>query len=422
MNKNFYHLFITLLFTIIYRLGSFTKITFGDAMSIVLDTERGQFTFETFSTTHFLYSNFKIAVHKILPFLDAIEIVRWLSIISAVIVLNILFIIIRRITSNDWISLIGVFVFGFSFTFWKNTENIEVYTFSLIWISLYCYFAIVFLQSKSNKMLLYSGIVLGLSFSCHIQGFLLIPSYLYLCYVAFSKGNSKVLAYSFLPILFILLLYIYPLANNLPIKNVFSSTNSSWVSDSLEKSILGYLKDFVQSLAYIIYNFWGFSIFLFFIPLKKFIKDQILLFLVIFGLPVFGFATIYAVSDNYIFFLNFNFSYLIILCVGLSYFINRFSKYQFIISCLVFITPLYYLAAKEIALQTEVGKKFHQAKLYKDGLTYYLLPWMNGNKGLLETLINEENIPDNIIWMEEASEEYIKIKSKTMTIEEIKEL
>ena len=46
--KKIYHLFITLFFLIIYRLGSFSKITFGDAAGKILDIEQNQFTYETY--------------------------------------------------------------------------------------------------------------------------------------------------------------------------------------------------------------------------------------------------------------------------------------------------------------------------------------------------------------------------------------
>lgn len=85
--------------------------------------------------------NFTVLLYKILLFINSVEIGRWVNIISAVIVLNLLFSILQITTKKDWVSLMGTIAFGFSFTFWKNTENVEVYTFCLIWVSLYCLFA-----------------------------------------------------------------------------------------------------------------------------------------------------------------------------------------------------------------------------------------------------------------------------------------
>ena len=132
MKKYIYHLILSIVFIIIYRIGSFSKIPFGDSIGKVLDVEMNKFNLETYSVTHFLYQNFTVLIYKILPLVDPIEIGRWVNIISAVVVLNILFIIIKQNTKNDWVALIGTILFGFSFTFWKNTENIEVYTFSFI--------------------------------------------------------------------------------------------------------------------------------------------------------------------------------------------------------------------------------------------------------------------------------------------------
>lgn len=214
--KKIYHLFITLFFLIIYRLGSFSKITFGDAAGKILDIEQNQFTYETYSITHFLYLNFNILIHKLFLFINTIEIGRWVNIISAVIVLNILFSILQLLNKKLWISLLGTVAFGFSFTFWKNTENIEVYTFCLIWISLYVLFAIKFVQNKQSITLLFTGIILGIGLFSHVQGILLIPSYFYLCFLAFRNNvkNRLIFSYFFIPFLFLALLYIYPIINN----------------------------------------------------------------------------------------------------------------------------------------------------------------------------------------------------------------
>lgn len=422
--KKIYHLFITLFFLIIYRLGSFSKITFGDAAGKILDIEANQFNLETYSITHFLYQNFTILIYKLLPFANTIEIGRWVNIISAVIVLNILFSILQTLYKKLWISLLGTVAFGLSFTFWKNTENIEVYTFCLIWISLYTLFAIKFIQNKQSKTLLFAGITLGVSLFSHVQGILLFPSYFYLCYLAYKTDskNRVILGYFFVPFIFLALLYIYPVINNESLKNILSSSNNTWVSDSLKKDFVSYFKDLVKALGYIIYNFWFLNFALFFIPIKNFTKDKSLLFLIIFGLPVFCFATIYAVSDNYVFFLNFNLAYLIILGVGLNNFITKFPKYTSLVSILIFSTPFYYYSTKQLAMKTTKGKEFHQQKAYKDGLNYYLLPWMNNNKGILEVILNNEETNEDIEWMKETGQKLIDLKSKTMTEEEIKKL
>lgn len=424
MKKQIYHLFITLFFLIIYRLGSFSKITFGDSAGKILDIEMNQFNLETYSLTHFLYQNFTVLLYTILPFINSVEIGRWVNIISAVIVLNLLFSILQITTKKDWVSLMGTIAFGFSFTFWKNTENVEVYTFCLIWVSLYCLFAFKFIHYKQPKTLLWAGIILGISLFSHVQGILLFPSYLYLSYLAYKENIkfNKIACYLIVPFIFLSLLYIYPFLNQESLKNVLSSSNKSWISDSLKKEFIHYVKDFIKAIGYLIYNFWWLNIALFFIPFKTFIKDKALLFLIIFGIPVFCFSTIYAVSDNYVFFLNFNLSYIIILCIGLNYFKIKFPRYSSLITLLILLTPLYYYSAKQVALQTTKGKEFHQEKAYKDGLNYYLLPWMNNNKGIIEVILNNEKTNEDIEWMKESAQKLIDLKSKKMTAEEIKKL
>lgn len=74
---------------------------------------------ETYSITHFLYQNFTVLVYKILPFIDPIEIGRWVNIFCAAIVLAILFKTIEKIFKDQFTAILGTLAFGFSFTFWK---------------------------------------------------------------------------------------------------------------------------------------------------------------------------------------------------------------------------------------------------------------------------------------------------------------
>ncbi len=420
MKKNIPSIFISIFFLIIYRLGSFSKIPFGDSAGKIIDIENNEFNLETYSITHFLYQNFTVLIYKIFPFIDAIEIGRWINIISALLVLFILFKTIYKTTENNWIAFITTIVFGFSFTFWKNTENVEVYTFSLIWIVSYCYFAISYLKTKEINSLLFAGIILGISFFSHIQGVLLLPSYIFLCFLNSQKKEKIFL--TLIPILFLGLLYIYPIINQESIKNVLSSSSQSWVSNTFKKTSSDYLKDGVKAIGYLIYNFWFFNLFILFIPFKHFFRNTILIFLTLIGIPVFCFSTVYAVSDNYVFFLNFNLSYCILLAIGLQYFISSKPNLKYIISFIIFATPFNYYFAKEIALKTKKGQEFHQEKAYKDGLNYYLLPWMNNNKGIVEVTIQNEKTEEDIEWMKESARKIIKNRANKLSKDELNNL
>ena len=114
--------------------------------------------------------------------------------------------------------------------------------------------------------------MLGVSLFSHVQGVLLIPSYFYLCYLAFRNNvkNRLIFSYFFIPFLFLALLYIYPIINNESLKNVLSSSEKSWVSDSLKKDLVSYSKDLMKALGYIIYNFWFLNFAIFFMCQRLF--------------------------------------------------------------------------------------------------------------------------------------------------------
>ena len=293
MKKKIAYLFITIFFLIIYRIGSFNKITFGDSLGKIVDIENNKFNLETYSITHFLYQNFTVLIYKIAPTFDPIEIGRWVNILFAICTLNILYAILNKIFNSNPIALIGTLAFGFSFTFWKNTENVEVYTFSLFWIAIYLYAVIKYLNTNQNKYITIAGLILGISFYSHIQSILLIPSYCYVCFINYK--NQKTVKNSIqnliIPILLFLGLYIYPTLNQESFKNVLSSATKTWVSDSYSKAYNEYIKDFCKAIVYLIYNFWLLNFLIFYIPFKTIFKNKIVIFLAIFGLPVFIFSS-----------------------------------------------------------------------------------------------------------------------------------
>lgn len=424
MKKNILALLLSITFLILYRVTSFSKITFGDSLGKILDIEKSTFNLETYSITHFLYQNFTVLIYKIFPFVDPIEIGRWVNICCAVAVLVILFYTIHLLFNKNSIALLGTLIFGFSFTFWKNTANVEVYTFSLLWIISYIYWTIVYLQKRKTKHLIYAGIILGISFFSHIQGILLIASYLYLCWINYreTKEIKSNLSILFIPFLFLASLYIYPLLNQESIKNVLSSSTQTWVTDTYAKPISSYGKDVVKAIGFLVYNFWFMNLLVIFLPFRSVFKNQIILFLIILCIPIFCFSTIYAVSDNYVFFLNFNLGYTIILCFALSKVLDKNKYINYLIIGLILFTPIYYTTAKQLILTTKQGKQFHQEKQFKGGLDYYMTPWLNNNIGVLEVYLNQEESIIDIEWMQSTLNEYIDLKSKTLTREEISRL
>lgn len=418
----FTSLLIFLIFILIYSIGSFDRIPFADCVGFVLTTEHGNYIKAATATSHFLYINTAILIKNILG-IDAILANRILVVTSAALTVAIIYHICLLVSKKSWIAITSAFVFGLSFTFWRNAEIVEVYTFTSLWISLFFYFLLKNVLSPKTKhnCITFSSLFLGFAIWSHIQNIFLIPSFLIMLYLKRSAKQSVFTGVFILAFTFILMIGLNSL-QNLPFKSFYSSEQGNWVEDSFQKSLNILFSDFLKALAYLFYNF-NILTFVGIYGALKLYKNHKKVFCVILPAAIlnFGFATFYAVSDNYVFFLPFN----IIFATGIAYGIQflRFQKILKVISPSVLLIPLLYYSTYKIAPEFEKGFYFDQGKSYKGGLKYYLLPWMNDNVGILEFTIDKKTAPEPINWMTYSAEEYIKLlKSKGKTEKEIRKL
>lgn len=419
MGKYLSAIALFVIFSAIYYIGSFTKIPFADCVGFVLSVEKGEFETAATATTHFLYTNTAIFI-KNLTGLHAIEASRLLVVASGSATVAIVYLIVKTITKTQWIAITAAFVFGFSFSFWRNAEIVEVYTYNCLWIGLYFLSLVKTFIEKKNIHIILSSLFLGIALWVHIENILMIPAHL--LFLFYFRKEKKYVYYSF--ILFILLFSSLPILNisqGLSFKSFYSSDQGTWVEDSLKQTPIQLVKDFFQSFVYLIYNF---NIFIFFgiAGMGLLYKANRKMFAVFFiaALLVYGFSTFYAVSDNYVFFLPFNIIFALSIGYGLSS-VKYVSFKKFSWVCL--LIPLGYIFAYHTVLLTEKGKEADNFKKYKGGMNYYLLPWMNDNVGILEFTVDHKIAPEPINWMTVSAEEYIKLlKSKGYTEDEIRKL
>ncbi len=402
-NKNLITVYLFLGFLILYYFGSFSKVPFGDCMGFITDVEKQKFIFSTSVYAHFLFINSLILIKKIFPFFDSIEIGRWFSIFFGAISISILFRIIHLLTKNNWISILTSGIFGLSFSFWRNAEIVEIYTFNIFFIALFILFSVKFYLEKKEKYLLITSFILGISLWNHIQNILFIPGFIYL---ATLSNNKKLIVKSFIvfSILF-LSLFIIPIINKESILIVFKSVSNHKISFN------NLPKDIIRSIFFLSYNFWGFTI-LGFLGLFQLLKKHFsfALFSLITSLPVFGFSTLFNVSDNYVFFLPFNFIFAIYISFGLISLQNK--KIFKIIALSSLLIPTFYIISFFIFSKTEKGSLLNSEKQYKGGLRYYMLPWLNNNVGILETTIDNNHTQESIDWMKNSAKEFIEIRLK----------
>src|SRR5690606_13610865 len=225
---------------------------------------------------------------------------------------------VHLLTKKDWVSVVAAFVFGFSFTFWRNAEIVEVYTFNMVWISLLLHYLIkVFLVEKNRETnMALAAFFLSVSVWAHIQNIFFIPSVLLMLF--YFKNHSRAALISLLlPILSFALMMGLNSSQNLPITSIFKSGESTWVADSFKKNSFTYFKDFIKAFGYLLYNFNVFTIAGIFGIITLWRVNQKLFYTVaVAAVVIYGFATFYAVSDNYVFFLPFN--YIFALSIGLG--------------------------------------------------------------------------------------------------------
>lgn len=419
MNKYLSALFIFILFLGIYYMGSFTRIPFADCVGFVLSAEKEDWITTADATSHFLYNNTVILI-KLLTGLSAVDASKALVVTSGAATVAVVYLTLKSLIQTQWIALTAAVVFGFSFSFWRNAEIVEVYTYNALWVSLFFFSMIKVFAENKNRYIILGGLFLGISLWVHIQNILLIPAFVIFL---FSFRHEKKCVYTSLAIFAVLFssLFILNTLQGLPFNSPYSSPQGTWVENSFKKTTLQYVKDIFVSLVYLTLNF---NLFVFFgiAGVISLYKSHRKMFYVFFtgAVCVYGFATFYAVSDNYVFFLPFNLIFTLSIGYGLSS--VRYAGFRkFSWTCL--FIPLGYILLYNIILFTPKGRDFNDFKAYKGGLSYYLLPWMYNNAGIMEFTIDKKEAPEPIQWMTVSAEEYIKVlRSKGYTDEQIRKL
>ncbi|WP_379966360.1 protein O-mannosyl-transferase family [Epilithonimonas sp. UC225_85] len=419
MTKKTITFLIFLSFFIIYYIGSFSKISFGDCIGFVLDVENRKFITNVTPLAHFLYINIPIFFTKFLN-IDSVFAMRLMSVVPAALTVGFVYVLIKEFIQENWIAVASTVVFGFGFTFWRSAETVEVYTFNALWVILFLVYSIKSLKDNSKNYIILAGIFLGVSFWVHIQNIMLIPGYLVLLYLLRSDRKKVLISLVSFITIFSFMFFVNYL-NGIEAKYVFTSKKGPWVQNTFEQSFLDLIKDVVKSVLYLIYNFNIFIIFCVsgIVYLYRNFKNEFF-FIATASLFTLGFATFYAVSDNYVYFIPFYLLFIVFIALGIK---KLSAKYALIkLKFAPLFIPLFYCFSLFLVSFTPQGKKFHQDKLYKGGLNYYMLPWLNNNIGCIEFTLDNGKSIDNVEALKEASNEFIQLRKKYQTLEEIRKL
>ena len=203
-----------------------------------------------------------------------------------------------------------VLMVGLSFTWWQQTEIIEVYTFNAFFFLSFALFAFRDLQQSTRKNCIWVGFWLGLGLLTHIQGILSLPFFLW--YLGWPLSREKIgkrVIAALIPAASFLLLMLPAIFLELHSVSAIFFDNH-FRSNVMEIHIKDLAISFGSSVGFFLYNFHLFSLFIL-VGIWRLFKDnrKQLWGWAILLLPYLAFAVKYNVRDAHVFFLS---SYLLL--------------------------------------------------------------------------------------------------------------
>jgi hypothetical protein len=372
------------LLAIIYLAFKSDTSGFGDALGFLTTVTIG-YDIGTNTTNHFLYVNLMSAFANNIPGGTLFDKSVYFSIIFSLATLAQIFRIIYLITKDTRASLAAIIMLGLSFTYWRQSEIIEVYTFNNFLFTSMLYYIIKDFFDKGKKNALIVSIFFGFALLAHIQNILLIPFYLLYLYLSIYPDYRKISAAIFLTVGIASVLILVPLIwkTNSLLSVFFENENFLAKATSFDLSIL--LKGILKSIGYFFYNFLFFSFFIIHGCYILFKNDKKLFFILSLAfLPFWAFACRYDVPDNYVFFLS---SYIVLTIMSgysFSFWIKKYKYAYYLIPVQLLSFPLVYFLIWQISLKVPQLKSLNEAKAYKGGLKYLLWPGMKDNGDLVK--------------------------------------
>lgn len=366
---------------LIYWIFRSRVIGYGDALGFYIKAA-DSFTLKTTVLAHFLYLNLLSLFMRASLLCSSFDLAVIFSIVFSLATLYQLYRIVKLQTDNLYASLTVVIMLGLSFTYWRQTEIIEVYPFNnFLFISLLWY-VLKDIKTDSNKSVYIVSILLGLCLLAHIQNILLFPFFLLYLFFSCRKNYKKMALAVAITLGISSILILIPLIweTNTLLSVLFHNEHFKEKSLSLDKYIV--LNGIVKSIGYFFYNFLMASFFILhglYVLYKKDKKLSILFALVY--LPFWAFACRYDVPDNYVFFLT---PYIVLAIIS-GYSFDHWMKrrsYSFLwIPAMAIGIPLTYFLVWQLSLKIPQLNSLDHAKAYKGGLKYLLWPGMKNNGG-----------------------------------------
>lgn len=358
----------------LYLLNRSPHVGFNDSLSFLLEASQG-FSPYTNATSHFLYNNVLHVLLEIFFFLPPIFVLTTFSILCSLGSLIRLYQLGRTVAGPFPTALVPPMVIALSFTFWQQSEIIEVYAFNNFLMLSFLHFAMKDLLRHRTEHLIKASLLLGLATLTHIQNILALPFFLYLLYQSGKTDRSRAFLAGLIWAVLFAVLFLPPLLlDSNSISSIFF--DNKFKDDIVGLDIAQMGKGMLMAMAFLIYNF---HVFLFFI-----VHGWILLWrsrrslfwqLALIALPYFAFATKYAVADNHVFFLV---PYLVLVLPSL-FSLGKFMEFlmprmSVLLPLMVLMPIMMYAGAAMLGPKVGALKAYDVEKAYKGGVLHLLWP------------------------------------------------
>ncbi|HEX2901175.1 MAG TPA: glycosyltransferase family 39 protein [Bacteroidia bacterium] len=403
-------------FALLYLLNRSPHVGFNDGLSFLYSAAKG-FDGATNATSHFLYNNLQHLLLKAFFFLPHVWVLTLFSIGCSLCTLLLVYRVARLLTQRQGLALLPVVVLGISFTFWQQTEIIEVYAFNNLLFAAFLHVSLRDIVGKRRRNYLLVSILLGLGLLTHIQHILSIPFFLgYLWWRNDLRLGQKILG--MLPwMLLMSILFLLPAVTGLHTwKAVFFE--SKFQDELLGVDAWALLKGVLLGFGMLVYNFQ-----LTLLPIamgwrKLWKLDRgLTIWLMALALPYLAFALKYSVNDNHVFYLCFY----IVLVLPLVHFLGneldgKSRHLRWIFPAALILPVVLYALATLLAPNLGLLAHYDSEKAFKGGVVHLLWPGKAWARDPLEIAWREAHLcqadPQDKIgeWNFEAAVGYLKLQ------------
>ena len=238
------HKYILILVFLIYILSVGSDSILGDSLVFTVVASHS-FDLATIATNHFLYINLLAVLKMIFPFINPHYLFVAFSIGCSLSTLYFFRKFLLLFDINTYITNIIILFFGVSFTFWRISIITEVYSFYILFVTLFLYRSFLFIIKKKIINFYWTSILFGLLFLIHIQTILLVPFYLYFLYDNLKNDKKNILKGLFIPTIIFSVLLI-PVAQG---KNSFVAifTDNAWGNSFFHLEFKTFLKSVARN-------------------------------------------------------------------------------------------------------------------------------------------------------------------------------